>query len=381
LEFVRRPPQREWIASDALKAPVLIARHAFGEGFEMNRLSIISDSIYRAETLDSQLQGVFETKLIPLDEIPDSEPTQFTVCDVNLYSSHIPALKLWLKRRPKNGKIILAVDKGSRFQAVQASAIGATDLLPRPIEGKSLLKELLGDIDSLAAGPTIAASPGVSAGVTALQTIFASASLGAPLDPKSIDVAGETIVSNIGEGGFGRWIDIVRKHHSQTYQHCLIVTGVAVAFSQHLGFSGADQQRMATAGLLHDIGKARIPLSILEKPGPLDADELAVMRQHPLFGYEALRKMQGLQPEMLDMVVHHHEYLDGSGYPHGLQANKLSDLVRTMTIADIFGALIERRSYKPPMSGEAAYKILKDMGPKLDADLVREFQPISRAHF
>jgi HD-GYP domain-containing protein (c-di-GMP phosphodiesterase class II) len=52
-----------------------------------------------------------------------------------------------------------------------------------------------------------------------------------------------------------------------------------------------------------------------------------------------------------------------------------------MTIADIFGALIERRSYKPPMSGEAAYQILKDMGPKLDRDLVREFQPISRAQF
>jgi hypothetical protein len=78
------------------ESTALIARHAFGEGFEMNRLSIISDSIYRAETLDSQLQGVFETKLIPLDEIPDSEPTQFTVCDVNLDSSHIPALKLGL---------------------------------------------------------------------------------------------------------------------------------------------------------------------------------------------------------------------------------------------------------------------------------------------
>ena len=347
----------------------------------MNCLSIISDSAYRAETIDSQLHGVFETQLISLDDIPDSPPTQFTVCDVNLDSAHIPALKLWLKRRPKDGKIILAVDKGSRFQAVQASSIGATGLLPRPIEGKLLLKELLGDIESLAGGPSVAASSGVSAGVKALQSIFASASLGAPLDPKSIDVAGETIVSHIAEEGFGRWIDIVRKHHSQTYQHCLVVTGVAVAFGQHLRFSNADQQRMATAGLLHDIGKARIPLSILEKPGRLDNDEMAIMRQHPLLGYEALRKMQGLQPEMLDMVVHHHEYLDGSGYPHGLPASELSDLVRTMTISDIFGALIERRSYKPPMSGEAAYQILKDMGPKLDADLVREFQPISRAHF
>jgi HD-GYP domain-containing protein (c-di-GMP phosphodiesterase class II) len=67
-------------------------------------------------------------------------------------------------------------------------------------------------------------------------------------------------------------------------------------------------------------------------------------------------------------------YLDGSGYPHGLQANEISDLVRIMTISDIFAALIERRSYKAPMSGEDAYQILVDMGPKLDKELVREFR-------
>jgi putative nucleotidyltransferase with HDIG domain len=350
----------------------------------MNRLSIISDSEYRGKHLGSQLAGVFETQLFSLGDIPRLEPALFTVCDVNVDCPRIPDLKLWLKRRPKNGKIVFAVDKGSRIQAVQAHAIGATDLLPRPIDGKALLRMLLGDIGTLAgdsSDPSIAGSHGVSAGVRALQDVFASASLGAPLDPKSIDAAGEAIVSHIEEDGFGRWIDTVRKHHSQTYQHCLIVTGVAVTFGQHLRFSHADQQKMATAGLLHDIGKARIPLAILEKPGPLDADERAVVRQHTLLGHAALLTVPGLQAEMLDMVVHHHEYLDGSGYPHGLQAGELSDLVRTMTISDIFGALIERRSYKPPLSGEAAYQILKNMSAKLDVDLVREFQPIARVHF
>jgi len=83
---------------------------------------------------------------------------------------------------------------------------------------------------------------------------------------------------------------------------------------------------------------------------------------------------------MLDMVVHHHEYLDGSGYPHRLHANEISDLVRTMTIADIYGALIERRSYKPPMSSAEAYQVLRDMGPKLDVDMVREFAAIAQSH-
>jgi HD-GYP domain-containing protein (c-di-GMP phosphodiesterase class II) len=89
--------------------------------------------------------------------------------------------------------------------------------------------------------------------------------------------------------------------------------------------------------------------------------------------------MRGLDPDMLDMVLHHHEYLDGSGYPHGLKGRELPDLVRMMTIADVFGALIERRAYKAPLSSEAAYQVLEDMGPRLDADLVREFRPFARA--
>jgi putative nucleotidyltransferase with HDIG domain len=349
----------------------------------MNRLSIISDSASRARHIGRQLDGIFDVQVFSPNEIPDSRPTEFTLGDVNLDGPHIPDLKAWLKTRPENGKIVIAVDKGSHLQAVRAHAIGATDILPRPIDSKSLLAKLFGDIESLAADPSAGPTDtsGVSAGLQALQSIFASASLGTPLDPKSIDAAGETIVSHIREEGFGRWIETIRQHHSQTYQHCLIVTGVAVTFSQHLRFSQADQRRMATAGLLHDIGKARIPITILEKPGPLGPDELAVMRQHPLLGLEALRSVPDLHSEMLDMVAHHHEYLDGSGYPHGLHATELSDLVRTMTIADIYGALLERRSYKPPMSGEAAYQVLKDMGPKLDKDLVREFQPISRAQF
>ena len=294
----------------------------------MSRLSIISDTLLRARHLGGELAGVFDTQYLSLDSFSDAEPTEFTIGDVNLDCAHISDLKVWLKRRPRNGKVIFLVDKGSHHQAVQANAIGATEVLPRPIKGKTLLKKLLGDIESLASGPSgipPGSSEGIVAGIDALQGIFASASLGAPLDAESINAAGEAVVANIGEDGIKRWIETVRKHHSQTYQHCLIVTGVAVSFAQHLRFSAADQRRLATAGLLHDIGKARIPLAILEKPGPLDVEELAIMRQHPLLGYEALRSAEGMHPEMLDMVTHHHEYLDGSGYPHALQGNEGHD--------------------------------------------------------
>ena len=155
------------------------------------------------------------------------------------------------------------------------------------------------------------------------------------------------------------------------------MTGVAVAFAQHLGFAQKDRVRLSLAGMVHDIGKAKIPVAILEKPGPLDQDELAVMRQHPQLGKDSLAGMPDIPADTIDIVLHHHEYLDGSGYPHGLKGAEINDLVRLMTISDIFGALLERRSYKPPLSGSAAYRILLDMGPKLDRDLIREFSTVA----
>ena len=135
--------------------------------------------------------------------------------------------------------------------------------------------------------------------------------------------------------GLHQWIETVRAHHSQTYQHCLLVTGIVVGFGQHLGFARQDCERLSIAGMLHDIGKAQIPIAILEKPGPLTPDERNVMKNHPQFGAAALTGNDNISPEMLDMVLHHHELLDGSGYPDGLKGSQISDLVRLMTISDI----------------------------------------------
>jgi putative nucleotidyltransferase with HDIG domain len=211
-----------------------------------------------------------------------------------------------------------------------------------------------------------------------LEGVFAAACAGGPLDQAAIDRAGSAIVTRIESHGLANWIEIVRKHHSQTYQHCLLVTGVAVGFGRQLRLSNKDLKRLALAGMLHDIGKARVPIAILEKPTALDERENYILKEHVPFGEKALESTKGLPPEIVEAVAHHHEYLDGSGYPRGLQGREISDFVRVVTIADIFGALMERRAYKPPWSGEAAYQQLLAMGPKLDKDLVREFQAISR---
>jgi HD-GYP domain-containing protein (c-di-GMP phosphodiesterase class II) len=348
----------------------------------MNQLAAICDSSQAAHCIREHLEGVFETECIPSDRLLEARPPgQYTTVDIDLTDSdRVRDLKRWLTRRPKHAKVVFIIERGSRVELVRAFAVGATDFVHRPIATSALLTKLRDDFKSLASSPATfqaEASPGIVAALEALQEAFASAWLGAPLDKVAVEGAGEAIVDQIHTGGLPPWIETVREHHSQTYQHSLLVTGLAVGFGRLLGFSHADKKRLAFAGILHDVGKAKVPVSVLEKPGALDDDEMGIIKQHPLFGSEALATVPGLPAEMIDATLHHHEYLDGTGYPHRLKGSEISDFVRILTIADIFGALIERRSYKPPLSGEAAYRVLLDMGPKLDRDLVREFRSIS----
>jgi HD-GYP domain-containing protein (c-di-GMP phosphodiesterase class II) len=146
-----------------------------------------------------------------------------------------------------------------------------------------------------------------------------------------------------------------------------------------MGFAKLDVKRLGIAATLHDVGKARIPLSILDKPGCLDRREEEIMRGHPVIGYELLKGLSGISPEILDGVRHHHEYLDGSGYPDGLTAPEISDLVRLLTIADIFAALIESRPYRRAIPRQSAYSILCDMDGKLERPLVKAFRNVALA--
>jgi putative nucleotidyltransferase with HDIG domain len=348
----------------------------------MHQLLVVGDCRAHPDELRHRLRDLFEVSFQPLDDIFDLAPRDLTLLDVDLADEReLLTIKQWLKKKPQNSKIIFATEKASRLQEARAFALGATAIIARPVAEWALLTALGGDRRTLAnveAAAEGSFGPGITAAVDALQNIFSAACSGEPVNGVAVQTAGNAIVDQMEARGLPNWIDTVRMHHSQTYQHCLLVTGVAAAFGQHIGVSRKDRQRLSFAGLVHDIGKAHIPLAILEKPDRLDEAEFAIMRKHPEYGFDALKTAGAIPSEMLDMVIHHHEMLDGSGYPHGLQGSEISDLVRIMTISDVFGALIERRSYRPPLSGEAAYQMLLDMGPKLDKDLVRAFEFASR---
>jgi putative nucleotidyltransferase with HDIG domain len=347
----------------------------------MHPISFFGDVGVNRDGLRRQLANLCKIEFKPVESSLDSKLGPFNVFDINLNDAdHLLKLRDKLKARPKDAKIIFVTDRASRLQETQAFAIGATDVIHRPVDAATLLTKLWGGSRSIAdekPEPAENSGPGVTAAADMLRNIFSAACAGTSPNSTAIQSAGDAIVGQVELHGLATWIDTVRTYHSQTYQHCLLVTGLAVGFGQQLGVSRADRQRLSFAGMLHDIGKARIPLAILEKPGPLDESEMAVMRQHPQFGLDALGTVSVLPAEMLDMVIHHHEYLDGSGYPHGLAGTEISDLVRIITICDVFGALIERRSYRPPLTGDAAYEILLNMGPKLDQDLVKAFRSVA----
>jgi putative nucleotidyltransferase with HDIG domain len=292
---------------------------------------------------------------------------------------NICALKKILADLTHIEKRIFLVEESAHLSISQAYALGATTVLPGPLNQARLLKELAnllaGD------GPVIAdhfsAAAAASSGEVALASMFTAVASNTAIDVAGTKNAGARIAAAVEEHGLADWLTTVRRHHEGTYQHCLLVTGVAVDFGLSLGVPKTDVERLSSSAMFHDVGKATIPLAVLDKPGRLDPEERAQIETHPVAGYDVLKDNEQISAEILDAVRHHHEYLDGSGYPDGLCDENIADLVRILTISDIFAALIEQRPYKATRSRAEAYDILCDMNGKLEKPLVNAFKTVA----
>ncbi|MEG3093164.1 HD-GYP domain-containing protein [Sphingomonas sp. PB1R3] len=139
-----------------------------------------------------------------------------------------------------------------------------------------------------------------------------------------------------------------------TYIHSVAVGALMMGLARHLGMSEADIRVAGMAGLLHDIGKMQIEPAILDKPGRLTSDELVRIRMHPGLGHGILLDNDDLDPRILDVCRHHHERMDGAGYPDGLKDEELSLFVRISAVCDVYDAVTSIRSYKPAWSPHEA---------------------------
>jgi HD-GYP domain-containing protein (c-di-GMP phosphodiesterase class II) len=163
-----------------------------------------------------------------------------------------------------------------------------------------------------------------------------------------------------------------------TFRHSVGVTDAASAIGKALGLKAERQQLLHRAALLHDLGKLRVPNSILDKPGKLDADEWAVMKEHPGLTRAILDRVKQFR-ELAYVAGAHHEKLDGSGYPNNLHAEALPLEARILAVADMYGALIEDRPYRNGFCAEQALGIMqRDAGGKLDGDCFAALSSVAR---
>jgi len=161
-------------------------------------------------------------------------------------------------------------------------------------------------------------------------------------------------------------------HDYYTYYHSARVAAYALAIALHMSERAKEHlEAIALGCIFHDVGKSRIDLALLNKQGPLTPEEWTVMRQHPLFGAESV---QGSVLEMvpLEIITHHHEKLDGAGYPHNLSGQELLPEVRIAAFADIFDALTTNRPYQVSRTRFEALDLIKNrMLGFLDRDVYK----------
>ncbi|MGZ5052919.1 MAG: HD-GYP domain-containing protein [Methylobacter sp.] len=208
-----------------------------------------------------------------------------------------------------------------------------------------------------------------------IKHVMEDVRFGNPLSIKAVKEAASQCVDKVLENSDAMLLLTQLKHQDQyTAQHSLNVCILAILLGRELGLSGDDLNTLGLCALLHDIGKARIPLEILNKPGKLEDEELDIMRLHPEFGRDILTTTSNIAAEAVDVSYNHHENLVGTGYPRGLDKTSLSNFSKIVAIADVYDAITSDRVYQQGRPHLLALDILaQGMHTQFDAELVVRF--------
>lgn len=150
----------------------------------------------------------------------------------------------------------------------------------------------------------------------------------------------------------------LKNFDNYTFTHSVNVAVIAISIGRKLGMSYGELRSLGLAGLLHDVGKMKVPERIINKPGKLTDEEFLLMKMHPVYGYELLRTDSGVPPETVKAVLQHHEKSDGTGYPYGLKEREISKYAKIIAIADVYDAITSERAYHKGIGPADALKML-----------------------
>jgi putative nucleotidyltransferase with HDIG domain len=189
----------------------------------------------------------------------------------------------------------------------------------------------------------------------AVISLFNEARMGKALDTSGCAELVDEVTGSVWRNP-GALVSLARlkTHDDYTYMHSVAVCALMVALARQLGMDEDQAREAGMAGLLHDMGKAAMPLEVLTKPGKLTEAEFGMMRQHPERGHAMLvgrdasfdAAVGRITEGVLDVCLHHHERIDGGGYPHGLKGEQISHLAKMGAVCDVYDAITSNRPYK-----------------------------------
>lgn len=182
---------------------------------------------------------------------------------------------------------------------------------------------------------------------TAMQSMFRDARLGKAVDTEHCLPLVHEIADSVGRNP-GAIVSLARLKTSDdyTYMHSVAVCALMVSLARQLQLSAEDTHEAGLAGLVHDLGKAMMPLEVLNKPGALTPEEFAIMKGHPEAGHRMLVEGRGVGAIPLDVCLHHHEKVNGKGYPKGLKGDEISVYAKMGAVCDVYDAITSNRPYK-----------------------------------
>ncbi|EYE88983.1 HD family phosphohydrolase [Fervidicella metallireducens AeB] len=216
-----------------------------------------------------------------------------------------------------------------------------------------------------------------SQAVKSLSNVMAKLQYSNTLEIKNTIAAIKEIIEYLIEnkGINSTYLLELKTFDNYTYVHSLNTSVLALFYGVQLSFSKPMLMDLGLGALLHDIGKTKIPVDILNKKGRLTDEEFAIMKKHSEYGYELIKDMAGVNQRVKDIILEHHERIDGGGYPRGLKGEKISKYARIVCISDVYDAIISDRVYRKGFPANEAYEfILGGSGTYFDFELVNIFK-------
>ncbi|WP_050468578.1 HD-GYP domain-containing protein [Herbaspirillum chlorophenolicum] len=214
----------------------------------------------------------------------------------------------------------------------------------------------------------------ISSSKSTVLNMFSEARMGKTVDIKDAAELVTEITSSVSRNA-DALISLARLKTADdyTYMHSVAVCAMMISLAHQLGMSHDQTKQAGMAGLLHDVGKMSVPLDILNKPAKLTEEEFASVRSHTVAGHSMLRQIDGISQAALDVSLHHHEKIDGSGYPFNLKADQISVMAKMGAVCDVYDAITSNRPYKAGWDPARSIRHMASSAGHFDASIIEAF--------